>query len=118
MTQEVLASELSKAIASVGFKDRGAKYSDSFWFLNQTLMPSVLLEICFVDSTADCDLYAKTVDDICEALATVLGGERKDERPPPELVPADKRRRQDFLPASKCCLVDVRSLVQRQSVRL
>jgi len=96
VTQATLADELSAAIASVGFTDRKGKWSDSLWFLNQTLMPSVLLEICFVDSTADCDLYAKTLDPICEALATVLGGERKDERPPPELVPADKRRRRMF----------------------
>jgi N-acetylmuramoyl-L-alanine amidase len=96
ITQDVLARELSAAVASVGFKDRGAKWSDSLWFLNQTLMPSVLLEICFVDSTADCDLYKNNIDQICEALATVLGGERKEDKPPPELVPENKQRRRIF----------------------
>lgn len=74
ITQGPLAGELSAAIASVGFKNRGPKWSDSLWFLNQTMMPSVLLEICFVDSTADADLYSKSLDDICEALANTLGG--------------------------------------------
>ena len=72
VTQEALAEELSAAVASVGFKDRGPKWSDSLWFLNQTMMPSVLLEIRFVDSSADCDLYAVLLDKICEALANVL----------------------------------------------
>lgn len=74
ITQELLAQELSAAVATVGFKNRGPKYSDSLWFLNQTTMPSVLLEICFVDSTADADLYNKSFDAIIKALGTVLGG--------------------------------------------
>jgi len=77
ITQQALAHEMSTAIASVGFKNRGAKWSDSLWFLNQTMMPSVLLEICFVDSTADADLYHKSLNAICEALATVLSGHEK-----------------------------------------
>ena len=76
VTQEQLADELSRSIASVGFKNRGPKYSDSLWFLNQTMMPSVLLEICFVDSTADAELYHKSLHKICRALAGTLSGKR------------------------------------------
>jgi len=57
VTQQELAKHLSAAMATVGFIDRGAKFSDGLHFLNQTTMPSVLLEVCFVDSTADCDIY-------------------------------------------------------------
>ena len=54
-----------------------------------------MLEICFVDSEADADLYGKTFDEICEALADELGGaldgEEIDppdiEEPPPAIVP-------------------------------
>ena len=62
----------------VGFIDRGAKYTDGLHFLNQTTMPSVLLEVCFVDSTADCSIYIENFEEICEALARELAGE-KDE---------------------------------------
>lgn len=86
VTQENLATRLSAAIASVGFIDRGAKKSTSLHFLNQTTMPSVLLEICFVDSEADCDIYADQFDNICEALAAELGGKAEDETVPAFVV--------------------------------
>ncbi len=85
-TQENLAMRLSAAIAAVGFIDRGAKKSTSLHFLNQTTMPSVLLEICFVDSEADCDIYADQFDNICEALAAELGGKAEDETVPAFVV--------------------------------
>jgi N-acetylmuramoyl-L-alanine amidase len=75
ITQSSLAKQLSAAMASCGFIDRGAKYSSGLHFLNQTVMPSVLLEICFVDSQADCDIYGAKFKDICEALASELAGE-------------------------------------------
>lgn len=75
ITQSDLAKQLSAAIASVGFIDRGAKYNNDLHFLNQTVMPSVLLEICFVDSQADCDIYAKQFENICLALGNQLAGE-------------------------------------------
>ena len=50
VTQSALAGQLSAAIASCGFINRGAKKRTDLYFLNNTEMPSVLLEICFVDS--------------------------------------------------------------------
>lgn len=83
VTQEDLARRTSAAIASVGFKDRGPKYRNDLFFLNQTTMPSILLEICFVDSSADATLYQKTFEEVCESIATVLGGKAKA-KPKPE----------------------------------
>ena len=79
VTQSDLAKRLSAAMATVGFIDRGAKFSDGLHFLNQTTMPSVLLEICFVDSSADCDIYADKLDEIIEALAGELAGKEEAE---------------------------------------
>lgn len=80
VTQTDLAKRLSAAMATVGFIDRGAKYTDGLHFLNQTTMPAVLLEVCFVDSTADCDIYEEQFDAICEALADeIVGKEEEDE---------------------------------------
>jgi N-acetylmuramoyl-L-alanine amidase len=40
-------------------------------------MPSILIEVCFVDSTADAAIYDSKFDQICEAIATVLGGKER-----------------------------------------
>jgi N-acetylmuramoyl-L-alanine amidase len=88
VSQGKLASDLSEAIASAGgFLNRGAKENTGLYFLNHTDMPAVLLEICFVDSYADADLYRKHFEAICSEMADVLGGVQtempiKPERPP------------------------------------
>jgi N-acetylmuramoyl-L-alanine amidase len=75
VTQEDLASQLSHAIAEAGgLKDRGEKFRDDLFFLNNTEAPAVLLEVCFVDSEADAQLYADNFHQICEAIANVLAG--------------------------------------------
>jgi hypothetical protein len=82
-TQSTLADNMSAAIASVGFKDRGHKHSDDLFFLNKTAMPSILIEVCFVDSEADCKIYGTYFDMICENIASVIGGGDEVAVPPP-----------------------------------
>ena len=70
-----VASELSSAMAKAGgFKNRGAKKSTVLSFLKCTDKPALLLEVCFVDSKADADLYKKNFNAICEAIAKTLSG--------------------------------------------
>lgn len=73
-TQNALASQLAAAIASCGLLDRGAKHRSDLYFLNNTEMPAVLIEVCFVDSEADCIVYDECLSDICDALVKVLAG--------------------------------------------
>jgi N-acetylmuramoyl-L-alanine amidase len=83
VSQDQLASEVAEAIAGAsGLIDRGKKYSSGLYFLNHTAEPAVLVEVCFVDSVADCDLYEQYFDEICEALAMALAGEPLGEAPP------------------------------------
>jgi N-acetylmuramoyl-L-alanine amidase len=79
VTQEALAAEMSAAIASCGFINRGAKRRTDLFFLNNTEMPAILIEVCFVDSAADAGLYERKFDEICKAIADELGGEPLDE---------------------------------------
>lgn len=79
VTQSSLAKKLSASMASVGFIDRGPKYTSGLHFLNQTTMPSVLLEVCFVDSAADCEIYKEKFLAICEALAAELAPFKEEE---------------------------------------
>ena len=84
VTQGALAADMSDAIAAAGFVNRGAKKRTDLFFLNNTAMPSLLLEICFVDSDADAEAYGLYFDMVCENIATVIGGgDEIDIFPPP-----------------------------------
>jgi N-acetylmuramoyl-L-alanine amidase len=78
VTQQSLAAEVSAAIASVGFINRGAKKRTDLSFLNNTTMPAILIEVCFVDSEADVSLYHAKFDEIVCSIADVIGGEEID----------------------------------------
>jgi len=82
LTQFQLATNLSHAIASNGFINRGAKVRSDLFFLNHTAMPAVLLEICFVDSEADAKIYHDKFDHICASIANVIGGSSYETVPP------------------------------------
>jgi N-acetylmuramoyl-L-alanine amidase len=86
-TQHALAAQVSSAIATAGeFKNRGAKKRTDLAFLNKTNKPAILLEVCFVDSEADADLYAVKFDAICGAIADVLGGIEQGWTPQPSAL--------------------------------
>jgi N-acetylmuramoyl-L-alanine amidase len=74
VTQNTLAEHIANALAACGFINRGAKKRTDLFFLNQTQRPSILIEVCFVDSAADADIYETRFDDICRAIASALGG--------------------------------------------
>ena len=48
-------------------------------------MPAILIEVCFVDSEADAEIYNDNFLNICDAIADVLGdeGDIAGETPPP-----------------------------------
>ncbi len=51
------AERVCKAIASVGFKNRGLKYRPDLYVLKNTAAPAMLIECCFVDDRDDVQLY-------------------------------------------------------------
>ena len=75
-SDSTLASQMSKAIADAGgFKNRGAKQRTGLYFLKRTTKPSILIEVCFGDSTKDCQLYEANFEAICQAIAKTLIGD-------------------------------------------
>jgi hypothetical protein len=72
VTQADAAAHVANAIASAGFINRGAKYRDDLYFLNNTEQPAILIEVCFVDSVADTDLYRARFDQICKLIAAAI----------------------------------------------
>jgi N-acetylmuramoyl-L-alanine amidase len=94
VTQEELADDVSAAIASCGFTNRGPKYRSDLFFLNSTSAPAILVEVCFVDSQTDVALYQTGFDAVCRALAetiagvTIPGTPGRPDRPDPPEPPA------------------------------
>lgn len=100
VTQEALAKELSQAIANAGlFLDRGPKKRTDLAFLNGTSAPAVLLEVCFVDSTVDADLYKAQRAHIARSIADVVGGASTGTKPPTE---PEKPTEDVFFVRGKC----------------
>ena len=70
-----LAAAVSKEIATAGgFIDRGAKQRTGLYFLKHTNKPAILIEVCFVDSVVDVNLYRANFERICQAIAKTLIG--------------------------------------------
>lgn len=92
-----LAKVINDRIASLGFKNRGIKTkvgadrTDYFGIIRQTKAPAVLVEICFIDSDSDMDLYHRTKDiinHIADAIYNFYGGHKAAAAPkPPQTQP-------------------------------
>jgi len=73
-TQQTLAAQVSAAMAKAGgLINRGQRLRTNLAFLNRTARPALLLEVCFVDSSADAALYRKNFEAICRAIAESIG---------------------------------------------
>jgi N-acetylmuramoyl-L-alanine amidase len=68
------AARVVNAIAWVGFINRGVKQTDELYFLSNTTRPAILIELCFVDSQADVEIYQMEWAEICALIALALQG--------------------------------------------
>lgn len=84
-SQAALATRVSAAMArGGGFRDRGAKHRTNLGFLNQlTQHPTILLEVCFVDSSHDARLYRENFERVCQEIANSLSGTTTGPTQPP-----------------------------------
>ena len=72
VTQQAIAEKVSAAIAAAsGLIDRGAHKRSDLYFLNKTVAPAILIEVCFCDAAADTDMYEEHFTEICHAIAEV-----------------------------------------------
>lgn len=67
------AKKICNEICELGFKNRGVKYSTGLYVLRKTKSPSMLIEVCFVDSAKDVKLYnaEKVANKIVEGITGV-----------------------------------------------
>lgn len=66
------AQNIVNAIAALGFKNRGVKYSTSLYVLKKTKSPALLIECCFVDDKDDAKLY--NADKMAQAIVKGITG--------------------------------------------
>lgn len=97
VTQGSLADRMASSVADAGhLLDRGPKKRTDLFFLNNTAKPAILIEVCFVDSSADAELYRTNFEAICAAIATTIAGKAigpspdPSPEPSPEPTPGDK----------------------------
>lgn len=63
------AKGVCEELSKLGFKDRGIKKGNSLYVVKNTKMPTLLIEVCFVDNKTDYGLYKKLgVNKIAEAI--------------------------------------------------
>jgi N-acetylmuramoyl-L-alanine amidase len=82
LTAADAAARVSNAISKAGFLNRGAKYRDDLYFLNQTeqtTFGAILIEVCFVDSKADAELYTDRFLAVCRLIAAAIALSLSDE---------------------------------------
>lgn len=85
---KVEAQKVVDAIAKVsGLKNRGVKYRDNLFFLKNTEKPAILIEVCFVDSKADAEIYHDKFEEICIAIAEAITGEKYVKPEPKQKAP-------------------------------
>lgn len=72
-SEKELAAKIAKAISEVsGLINRGAIKRTDLGVLAKTYEPSILIEICFVNSSVDVAIYRRDFDKICYAIAECL----------------------------------------------
>lgn len=74
---EVYAQRIVDSIGALGFKNRGVKTSIDLYELKHTTMPSVIVEVCFVEATEDVALYKKLgPDKIGQVIAAAISNKK------------------------------------------
>lgn len=71
------ADKICKAVADIGFKNRGVKVNKSLYVLKNTKAPALLIECCFVDDKDDINIYS--AEKMAKAIAEGLGVKEDEE---------------------------------------
>lgn len=67
-------------MAELGFINRGIKNGSNLYVIRRSNARSVLIEVCFVDTKSDADLYNEVgADRIAEAISDAIVGEKMEE---------------------------------------
>lgn len=87
---KVYAQRVNDSLDDI-FKDRQVKYRDNLYMLTKTNSPSIIVEVCFCDSKADCDIYNKYGADYVGKLIAegLLNKKIEEPKPTPTVKPSN-----------------------------
>lgn len=69
-----LAKKIGEKISALGFRNRGVKQSKTLYILRHTVQPTIIVEVCFVDTERDYERYRMIgYEKIAEAIMDALG---------------------------------------------
>ena len=72
---KAFAKSIVNSLENVGFKNRGIKDGSNLYVVRRTTAPSCLVEICFVDSKEDVELYKKIgAENVAKAIVNAIMG--------------------------------------------
>ena len=71
----------------------GTVPSTAIGFLNNTTAPAILIEVCFVNSRTDVDIYQQHFEEICQAIAGGISGRVITPAPAPTPQPSSWARK-------------------------
>lgn len=64
-----MADNINQQLEAVGFLNRGVNQRQDLVVLNRTQMPAVLVEVGFINTDVDNQLFDQRFDDIAQAIA-------------------------------------------------
>lgn len=69
-----LAKKICGNISALGFRNRGVKQSKNLYILRHTVQPTIIVEVCFVDTERDYETYMQIgYEKVAEAIMEALG---------------------------------------------
>lgn len=80
------AENVCKAIAGLGYKNRGVKTGAGLYFLRKTNAPAMLIECCFVDDKDDVERYDYRT--MADAIVYGITGQKPETKAPQTALPA------------------------------
>lgn len=70
---EIVADNVNKALEEIGYLNLGIEERPRLVVLNSTEMPAVLIEVGFLNSDADNQLFTEKFEETAQAIATGIG---------------------------------------------
>lgn len=74
--KHIEALSICEKMSKLGFINRGVKDGSKLYVIHNTNAKAMLIEVCFVDTQSDVDLYKKNVSSIVSVIAESITGEK------------------------------------------
>lgn len=75
-TKHAEALNICENMSKLGFVNRGVKDGSKLYVIRKTETKAMLVEVCFVDTQSDVDLYKTNISNIVNAIAEGITGEK------------------------------------------